>query len=99
MVMGKVLFSKMIKCIIFDFDGVLFDNYEEHYQIYHKRYKDMTRELHRKAFEGNIFEANKIGIKTIAVDFGVHEKERLKKGNPYKIVSNFDELFDEIKKI
>jgi phosphoglycolate phosphatase len=42
---------------------------------------------------GDILEANKLDIKTIAVDFGFHERERLKKGNPFKIVSSFDEIF------
>lgn len=47
---------------------------------------------------GDILEANKIGIKTIAVDFGFHERERLEKGKPIAIISKFDELINEIKK-
>ncbi|MDD3302950.1 MAG: HAD family hydrolase [Candidatus Gracilibacteria bacterium] len=43
---------------------------------------------------GDILEANEVGIKSIAVDFGYHEKERLDKGNPYKIISSFDELLE-----
>lgn len=199
----------MLKGIIFDFDGVLFDDYEEHYDIYIRKYKNMNREVHRKAFEGNIIESkekllvkdnsvdikkelkellfkkgiyknvldilkklkkkyklfiitstweenileylkkeklsnlfdeilglnsgkfkkdkfevlinkykfsrgevvfitdtlgdilesNNIGIKSIGVDFGYHERERLEKGIPYKIVSNFDELYKEVLKI
>ncbi|MCA9488132.1 MAG: HAD family hydrolase [Nanoarchaeota archaeon] len=197
----------MLKAIIFDFDGVLFDDYEEHYQAYKKRYKDMTRKLHSKAYEGNILEAKenllkiknksfvvknflqgilmkkgirkealrflkknkkdysyfivtaasedfinyyllrkkltnlfkmimgkesgkykvdkmkkflkenklkknevvfvtdtlgdikeakKVGIKTIAIDFGFHKRKILEKGNPYKIVSSFKELEEVI---
>ncbi len=41
---------------------------------------------------GDILEANKAGIRTIAVDFGFHERERLEKGNPWKIVSDFKEI-------
>jgi len=41
---------------------------------------------------GDILEGNEVGVKTIAVDFGFHERERLKKGNPYAIISSFDEL-------
>jgi phosphoglycolate phosphatase len=41
---------------------------------------------------GDILEANKVKIKTIAVDFGFHEKERLEKGNPYKIISCFEDI-------
>lgn len=199
----------MIKIIIFDFDGVVEDNYELHYELSKKKIRDITREEHKKLFEGNIhvereklkhrdtgfdlitnfsnakknlkikeeikdtllnlskdyklgiissakeyginyyleanqiqemflfiygfetdkikihkfkkclkefninkdeclfvtdtlgdiLEANKIGIKTIAVDFGYHERERLQKGNPLKIISNMKELISTIKNI
>jgi HAD superfamily hydrolase (TIGR01549 family) len=46
---------------------------------------------------GDILEANEIGIPTIAVDFGYHERERLQKGNPMKIISKFEELIKIIK--
>jgi phosphoglycolate phosphatase len=46
---------------------------------------------------GDILEANKVGLRTIAVDFGFHERERLEKGNPFKIVSNFDEVVEAIR--
>jgi len=45
---------------------------------------------------GDILEANKVGIKTIAVDFGFHDKKRLEKGHPYKIVSSFKEIVETI---
>ncbi|MDA3855398.1 MAG: HAD-IA family hydrolase [Candidatus Woesearchaeota archaeon] len=45
---------------------------------------------------GDVLEANNVGVKSIAVDFGFHEKERLEKGNPFKIVSNFKEIRKEI---
>ena len=48
---------------------------------------------------GDILEANEVGIPTIAVDFGYHERERLEKGNPLQIISNFEELIETIKKI
>jgi len=41
---------------------------------------------------GDIKEANKLNISTIAVDYGFHERERLEKGNPYKIISDFKEI-------
>ncbi len=41
---------------------------------------------------GDVLEANKVGVKTIAVDFGFHERERLEKGNPFKIVSDFKDI-------
>lgn len=41
---------------------------------------------------GDIKDANKTGIKTIAVDFGYHKVELLEKGNPMKIVSSFKKI-------
>jgi len=48
---------------------------------------------------GDIREANKIGFNTIAVDFGFHERERLKIGKPLKIISNFKELLPLIQSL
>jgi len=48
---------------------------------------------------GDILEANRLGIDTIAVDFGFHERERLMKGSPKKIVSHFDEILPAIEEI
>lgn len=48
---------------------------------------------------GDILEANEVGIKTIAVDFGFHSREFLLKGNPFKIVSSFPEIILEIEKL
>lgn len=45
----------------------------------------------------DILEANQVGIKTIAIDSGYHERERLVKWNPYKIISKFNELNDLLK--
>lgn len=46
---------------------------------------------------GDILEANKLGIKTIAVDFGYHDKATLQKGNPHSIISKFSDIKEEIK--
>lgn len=45
---------------------------------------------------GDILEGNKVGVKTIAVDFGFHKRDRLEKGKPFKIVSSFDEILEAI---
>ncbi|MCD4705958.1 HAD hydrolase-like protein [bacterium] len=45
---------------------------------------------------GDILEGHKVSIKTIAVDFGFHGRERLERGKPFKIVSNFDEMLKVI---
>ena len=42
---------------------------------------------------GDILEANEVGVKTVAVDFGYHDRETLRRGNPYAIVSHLNELF------
>ena len=46
---------------------------------------------------GDILEANKLGIKVIAVGFGYHDRERLERGNPTAIVSDFREIRKIIK--
>ena len=48
---------------------------------------------------GDILEANKVKLKTIAATFGYHEKERLQKGQPSKIISSFKEIYPTIKKL
>ena len=48
---------------------------------------------------GDILEAAKIGIKTVAVDYGYHNKKTLMKGNPLKIISNLSELKDVVENI
>ncbi len=48
---------------------------------------------------GDILEANKVHMKSIAVDFGFHEKERLKKGNPFTIISDFNEILPIVEKL
>ena len=45
----------------------------------------------------DILEANEVWLRTIAVDFWFHERERLEKWNPYKIISSFDEIFNILK--
>lgn len=41
---------------------------------------------------GDLLEAGKAGIKSIAVDFGFHEREKLELGNPLEIVSDFGDI-------
>lgn len=48
---------------------------------------------------GDILEGNKAGVKTIAVDFGFHRRDRLEKGKPFKIVSTFEEIVQTINSI
>jgi len=45
---------------------------------------------------GDIIEGNKVGVKTVGVDFGFHERERLERANPFRIVSSFDEIVEVI---
>lgn len=48
---------------------------------------------------GDILEANKVDLRTIAVDYGFHERERLKQGKPLMILSGFKEILPAINKI
>ncbi|MFH1521578.1 MAG: HAD hydrolase-like protein [archaeon] len=48
---------------------------------------------------GDILEGNKVGVKSIAVDFGFHGRERLEKGEPFRIVSNFDKILEVIEEM
>ena len=41
---------------------------------------------------GDIFEANKVGIDSIGVTWGVHDISTLNRGNPFAIVNDFQEL-------
>jgi len=41
---------------------------------------------------GDIKEANKVGVRTIAVTFGFHPRERLLPAAPYQIVDSWDEV-------
>ncbi len=48
---------------------------------------------------GDIFEANKANLRTIAVDYGYHERERLEQGSPIMILSDFKEILPAIEKL
>ncbi len=41
---------------------------------------------------GDIREATKVGIRTIAETFGFHNRERLKLGDPFRIVDSWEEI-------
>ncbi len=48
---------------------------------------------------GDILEGHQARVKSIAVDFGFHDRKRLERGNPHKIVSSFAELQAAIEEI
>lgn len=60
-------------------------------------------DLHNAVFVtdtlGDILEAHKLGIRTIAETFGFHNRERLAQGNPYAIVDSWEEILEEINKL
>ena len=41
---------------------------------------------------GDILEANKVNLRSIAVTCGFHEKERLEKVNPFVLISDFSKI-------
>ena len=48
---------------------------------------------------GDVLEGNAVGVKSIGITGGFHEEEMLSKGEPYKIVNSFEELFSEISEL
>lgn len=80
--------------------------FETHKLKTHK-FKKVLEELNLKNEEcvfitdtlGDILEAREVGIKTIAVDYGYHGRERLEKGKPIKIISKFEELIETVKNL
>jgi len=66
---------------------------EEKFKILFKKYNISNEDcIFITDTLGDILEANKIGVKSIAVDYGFHDAERLKKGNPIKIISHIREI-------
>ena len=65
-----------------------------------EKFKKLFKEHNLKSEEcifvtdtlGDILEAKKLDIKTVAVDYGFHEAKRLLKGKPYKIISHIREI-------
>ncbi len=73
-------------------------NKEEGFNMIFKKYGFSAEEcLFVTDTLGDILEANKVQVKTIAVDFGFHDRKRLEKGSPYAIVSSFDDIRDIVK--
>ena len=48
---------------------------------------------------GDIKEANQVNVRSIACTFGFHDEERLRKGNPYLVISKFREIIPSIESI
>lgn len=47
---------------------------------------------------GDVTEAERVGLKTIAETFGFHNRERLAQGKPHVIVDTWEETLNEIEK-
>lgn len=62
-----------IKLIVFDFDGVIENTYEKHLEFSKKNISGLTREEHRKLFEGNVHtEREKLSSRLTGFDFRKH---------------------------
>lgn len=48
---------------------------------------------------GDVLEAKKVEVKSIAIDFGYHERERLEKVKLFKIASSFSEVEELLNKL
>lgn len=73
---------------------------EEKFQILIKKYGlNRQNSVFVTDTLGDLREAAKVGLNAIAVDYGFHDRERLKKGNPIKIFSDFREILPSIEEI
>ncbi|MCK4540330.1 HAD family hydrolase [Candidatus Parcubacteria bacterium] len=69
-----------------------------------KKFKKLFQDYNLKPEEcvfvtdtlGDLIEGEKAGVKTLAVTWGYHGEMRLKKGNPDKIIHNFNELANAV---
>jgi phosphoglycolate phosphatase-like HAD superfamily hydrolase len=48
---------------------------------------------------GDLLEAQKSGVRTIAVSWGFHGENRLKKGSPDLLIHGFDELCGAVEEV
>lgn len=48
---------------------------------------------------GDLLEAQKLQLQTIAVEFGFHDGEKLRQGHPTKIVSKFEDILPAVEEI
>ncbi len=48
---------------------------------------------------GDLMEGNRVGVKNLAVTWGYHDKQRLKKGNPLVVIDQFEEIVPAVRKI
>ena len=48
---------------------------------------------------GDIREAHKVGIRTIAETFGFHDRKRLELGHPFRIVNSWDEIESTVREL
>ncbi len=48
---------------------------------------------------GDLMEGNRVGVKNLAVSWGYHKHERLKRGNPLKIIDQVEDLVPAINEL
>jgi beta-phosphoglucomutase-like phosphatase (HAD superfamily) len=61
----------MIKAIIFDFDGVIVNEYSKHYELSQKQITSLTEEEFKRLFEGNVH-AEREKLKERFTDFDLN---------------------------
>jgi phosphoglycolate phosphatase len=71
---------------------------EKKFNILIKKY-DLTSEdsIYITDTLGDIIEARKVHLRALAVDFGFHERARLKKGKPLSILSKFEDIAPKLR--
>ena len=69
----------MIKVIIFDFDGVIINEYSKHYKLSKKQIVNLTENEFKKLFEGNVHsERKKLKYRNTGFDLKSHFSEHKK---------------------
>ena len=44
----------MVRIILFDFDGVIINEFDAHYELARKQFRNLTKEEFRRLYEGNV---------------------------------------------
>lgn len=79
------------KVVIFDFDGVIADSWWLTHKTSKKEFPELTEELHRKGFEGNIYEAER--------NWGHMEKIKIDYFAEYQKEMHLVEFFTEMEEV
>ena len=90
-----LIFNKMKKLLIFDFDGVLEDTFDWNFNVAKERYKKIDKEDYRSWFNGNIYEHPTVleaGPMNVTEYFDIYRKGFVDK----KLKDKFKKLIEDL---